>query len=275
MRRLLIENIVGGEVVITGEQHHRVTRVLRLRKGDALRIFDGRGNEYETVIESADRAQATLRVTGAVPPLPEPRIKITLFQSVPRGDAMERVIQKCVEIGLSEIVPVITGRTVARPGEEGAKLARWRTIALHAVEQSGRAWLVPISGPVAFDTVLERIPSFDLTLVPHIGDAGVGTAHTRRNAPESSVIQSAAERSEESRLRLSCPTAIGEVLGAFRKATSVALLIGPEGGFSPEEIDRLAAAGARTVSLGPRVLRSETAGLVAATIALYHFGDVG
>ncbi|UCH35884.1 MAG: 16S rRNA (uracil(1498)-N(3))-methyltransferase, partial [Armatimonadota bacterium] len=237
--------------------------------------FDGRGSECEAAIESADRTQTTLRVTQSVEPVPEPAVKVTLFQSIPRGDAMERVIQKCVEIGVSEIVPVITRRTVARPrGGQGAKLARWRKIALHAVEQSGRARLVPVAGPVAVETVVERVPSFDLALVPHIGDAAVGAAPTRRNATRSTVIQSEAQRSEESRPRFGGSTPLGEVLGACPKAASVAVAIGPEGGFSPEEIERFAAAGARVVSLGPRVLRSETAGLVAATIVLYHFGEM-
>ena len=261
MRRLLVENIPREQVVLSGEQHHRVTRVLRLRQGDALRIFDGRGNEYEATVESADRAQATVRVTRAVPPLPEPRVKITLFQSVPRGDAMERVIQKCVEVGVSQIVPVITGRTVARPSEEGAKLARWRTIALHAVEQSGRAWLVPVADPIDAEAVAARLPSFDLALVPHVSQpAGVCHPEHREESP---FVDSASASSLRS------------MLASHGSVASLAIVIGPEGGFSTEEIDGFVAAGARIVSLGPRVLRSETAGLVAATIVLYHYGEMG
>ncbi|UCH34646.1 MAG: 16S rRNA (uracil(1498)-N(3))-methyltransferase, partial [Armatimonadota bacterium] len=82
MRRLLVENIEGETVILTGEQHHRVTRVLRLGGGDAIRIFDGRGSECEAAIESADRTQTTLRVTQSVEPVPEPAVKVTLFQSI-------------------------------------------------------------------------------------------------------------------------------------------------------------------------------------------------
>jgi 16S rRNA (uracil1498-N3)-methyltransferase len=241
MRRLLVENIAGETVALTGEQHHRAARVLRLGRGDRLRICDGRGSEFEALIESADRTQVMLRIERQVAPLPEPQVKVTLFQSVPRGDAMERVIQKCVEIGVAGIVPLITRRTVARASRQGMKLARWRKIALHAVEQSGRAWLVPVTEPVMADAVIPQLASCDLALVPHHGAA--------------QSVQSA--------------------LGAAARPQSIAIVIGPEGGFSPEEITRFAAAGARIVSLGPRVLRSETAGLVAATIVLCHYGEMG
>jgi len=241
MHRLLVENIAGETVALTGEQHHRATRVLRLGRGDRLRIFDGRGSEYETTIQTADRTQAMLRIERQVGPVPEPQVRVTLLQSVPRGDAMERVIQKCVEIGVAEIVPLITRRTVARASGEGTKLARWRKIALHAVEQSGRAWLVPVAEPVTADLAIPRLASCDLALVPHHG-----AAESLRSA-----------------------------LGAAGRSQSVAIVIGPEGGFSPEEIARFAAARARIVSLGPRVLRSETAGLVAATLVLYHYGEMG
>lgn len=262
-------------MVVTGEQHHRVTRVLRLQPGDALCIFDGRGHEFEAVIESADRGRVTLRVLHAVRPVPEPGVRITLFQSVPRGDAMERVIQKCIEVGVAEIVPLVTRRTVARPraGAEGNKLARWRKIALHAVEQSGRAWLVPVAEPVPAEGIGERLSCFDLALVPHTHQ----TIGPRCDSDDvaADVIPSEAERSQGSRLRLSEPGRLRNVLTAGGAISSAAIVIGPEGGFEPAEIERFSAAGARIVSLGPRVLRSETAGLVAAAIVLYHFGEMG
>ena len=277
IRRLLVESIAGDRVALTGEQHHRVTRVLRLRRNDAIRIFDGRGNEYEAVIESADHAQALLRVERPVQPVPEPQIKITLCQAVPRGDAMERVIQKGVEIGVAEIVPIITRRSVARPRSgDSAKLARWRKIALHAVEQSGRAYLVPVADPVTADALIPRLPSFDLALVPHVagGDS---------SEPFASVILSAAKdldhtvpAQRETDTVPASHTSIRTVLAASAgRPSSVAILIGPEGGFATDEVERFRAAGARTVSLGPRVLRSETAGLVVATIVVYQFGEMG
>jgi len=240
MRRLLIEGITGDAVALTGEQHHRVTRVLRLGRGDKLRITDGRGAEYEAVIEAIDRIQALLRIERRVEPVPEPEVKVTVFQSVPRGDAMERVIQKCVEIGVAEIVPLITRRTVARTRGEGTKLARWRKIALHAVEQSGRAWLVPVAEPVMVEAAIPQLASCDLALAPHYGLA----------------------------------ESLHGVLEARARPQSVAIAIGPEGGFSTEEIEQFIAAGARIISLGPRILRSETAGLVAATIVLHHYGEM-
>jgi len=271
MRRLLVDHIAGETLVLAGEQHHRITRVLRLRSGDALRIFDGRGSEWEAVIESLDRARVTLRLGRPVQPTPEPRIKLVLFQSIPRGDAMERVIQKCVEIGVADIVPVVTRRTVARPraGEQSAKLARWRKIALHAVEQSGRTWLVPIAEPVRVEAVVDGLRSADLALVPHATCCAAGCHAERpprvksRGSEESCSATNRAIQPIRDALSHTCPP------------QSVAIVIGPEGGFSPDEIERFAAARARIVSLGPRVLRSETAGLVAAAIVLYHFGEMG
>jgi 16S rRNA (uracil1498-N3)-methyltransferase len=242
MRRLLVESIEGEALVLHGEQHHRAVRVLRMARGDRLRVFDGRGHEYEAVVEAAGRDQVTLRVERELRPAPEPGVRIVLFQSIPRGDAMERVVQKGVEIGVAEVVPLITRRTVARPARgEGMKLARWRKIALHAVEQSGRAWLVPVGEPMPTERMVERLSSFDLALMPHHGAV----------APLRAALE------------------------ALRKPRSAAVIIGPEGGFAPEEVEHLAAAGARPVSLGQRVLRSETAGLVAAALVLYHFGDMG
>jgi 16S rRNA (uracil1498-N3)-methyltransferase len=277
MRRLLVENIAGERVVLTGERHHRVTRVLRLNRGDAIRVFDGCGSEYEAVVESADRAQTILAIRRPVQPALEPRIKITLLQSVPRGDAMERVIQKCIEIGVTEIVPIITRRSVARPRPgDGAKLARWRKIAVHAVEQSGRAYLVRIADPATADALLPRLPSFDLALVPHI-------AGDDSSEPLAAVILSTARDTDQTMqtqgktgVLPASPAPIRAVLETSAgRPSSLAILIGPEGGFAPEEIERFCTAGARPVSLGPRVLRSETAGLVAATIVLYHFGEIG
>jgi len=267
MRRLLVEGIGDETVVLAGEQHHRAVRVLRLGRGDRLQVFDGRGNEYEAVVESADREHATLSIERRVQPTPEPAIRVSLFQSIPRGDAMERVVQKCVEIGVAKIVPLVTRRTVVRPrrGGEG-KLARWRKIALHAVEQSGRAWLVPVAEPVPPDAIIDRLSSADLALVPHT--TGVchpepfGSAQDKRSEGSCLPSDVAAEP-------------IRSVLDALTRPQSVAVVIGPEGGFSPDEVERFAAAGARPVSLGPRTLRSETAGLVAASIVLYHYGEMG
>ena len=274
MRRLLVDTISGDRVVLTGEQHHRVTRVLRLGRGDIIRIFDGRGSEYEAVIESEDRARTVLAIQRPVQPAPEPEVKITLCQAVPRGDAMERVIQKCVEIGVAEIVPIITRRSVARPRSgDSAKLARWRKIALQAVEQSGRARLVPVADPVTADAVIARLPSFDLALVPHVAGAS-GRPNDTEDVGSAHVIPSVVERSEESRARFGNPVPLRDVLGTYDRPSTVAILIGPEGGFATDEVERFRAAGARTVSLGPRLLRSETAGLVAATIVLYHFGEI-
>jgi 16S rRNA (uracil1498-N3)-methyltransferase len=241
MRRLLVDTIGGEIVVLTGEQHHRATRVLRLGRGDRLHLFDGRGHEYEAVIEATDPQRTTLRLERRVEPVPEPAIRITLFQSIPRGDAMERVIQKSVEIGVAEIVPLITRRTVARPGGESAKLARWRKIALHAVEQSGRTRLVPLGDPVSVDAIIERLASCDLALLPHHG----------------------------------ATVPLRAVLSRVERPHSPSVVVGPEGGFASDEVERLAAAGAHPVSLGPRVLRSETAGLIAAALVLYHFGELG
>ncbi len=242
MRRFLIEAGTPGECVRLPEgeaQHAR--RVLRLKPGDRVQLMDGQGALYEAELtEVGDAVMARLgeKLDGAPPP-----VALTLYQGLPKFDKLEFIAQKAAELGASRLVPVKMARSVVKLTDaEGAKKReRLEKIAREAMKQCGRAGSLEISEPVGFKAALSAFRQQDLMLMPW-------------------------EEARERRLKdehASCPG-----------ARSVGLLIGPEGGIAPEEAALAAEAGARPVTLGPRILRAETAAIAAMAVAMSLWGDL-
>jgi 16S rRNA (uracil1498-N3)-methyltransferase len=213
--------------------------VLRLRAGAEVRVFDGRGAEYEALIEVVARHGVSGRVTGAAVARPESPLRAILAMSPLKGDRMELAVQKATELGVAEIRPVVTFRTdaAARPALKGARQERWEKIASGAAEQCGRA-TVPVVAPT-------------VTLAEFIAD------------PPAGLRLVLLERDEGQ-----------PALASLPRPEAVTVLIGPAGGWEASEIRRLADAGFQPVSLGPRILRAETAAIAALTAAQVLWGDL-
>jgi 16S rRNA (uracil1498-N3)-methyltransferase len=221
--------VVGAELLLTGPPAHHLVRVLRIRPGDAVTVFDGSGSEWRTTVSGIDGRRLVVRIHAEERPERECPVSITLFQGLCRGERMDLVVQKTTELGAARIIAVSCDRSTVKLDEKRAakRLEHWRGVSISASEQSGRVRVPAVSGPIGMDEALADRSDLRLALVP--------TAETRLTAHVAEM-------------------ALPE---------SIALLIGPEGGFSDEELDALGAAGWVAVALGPRILRTETAGIVA------------
>jgi len=240
----------SGIITIEGEDVRHISNVLRAVPGDTLVLSDESGTDYEAVIERVERDKIITRITASRPNYTEPPVEITLFQGLPKADKMETVIQKCVEIGVKRIVPVITARTVVKLAgtkEIASKTARWRRIALEAAKQCDRGIIPKVGEPVGFAAALEMAGDCDLKIIPYEED---------REGSLKELLRQYGGRSEAGQRR-------------------IAILIGPEGGFEPSEVEEAARSGFCPVTLGPRILRTETAGMAVATIVMYEIGDMG
>lgn len=231
MHRFFVDPPSGGVAALSPDEAAHALRVLRLKSGDSCQaIWDGRLFAAEIAAVSPT---VTLRL-GAELPSPEPSVSVTLYQGLPKGDKMEYIVQKCTEAGVCRIVPVLFSRCVAQwDGKDtGKKLPRWQRIAAEAAKQAGRAVVPEVLPPVTPAQLTRRLQDEALALVPWEEQAGNGAA------------------------------------AQWRGQKRVAVVIGPEGGIAPAEIALLQEAGAVPVTLGPRIFRTETAGL-AAIISLF------
>ena len=219
------------EIVITGADVNHIRNVLRMRTGEEVLIADGRGAEYRCKLtdlsENEVRAQILWKLDGNA----ELASAVTLFQGLPKSDKMDLIVQKCVELGVDRIVPVSTKRAVVKldAKKEETRLKRWNTISESAAKQSGRGVIPEVSGVMSFGKALEEAKKLDVLLIPY--ERAEHMAETRR------------------------------VMGEIRPGQSVGVFIGPEGGFEESEVEEAVAAGARAITLGRRILRTETAGL--------------
>lgn len=230
----------GARVSLPEHTAHHAREVLRLRAGAAVRVFDGAGHEWDAVLDEVSRRAVSARLLHAVSPRPESPLRLLLALAALKGDRMELALQKATELGVAEIWPVVTFRTdaAARPALQGTRSERWERVAAGAAEQCGRA-VVPRLAPTAtLQGLLER--PFDGRRVVLLETPG----------------------------HPALPTLAAD------RGGSLLLLIGPAGGFEPTEADALRAAGFLSASLGPRVLRAETAALAAVAIAQAMWGDL-
>ena len=231
------EQIREDIVIITGSDVNHIRNVLRMKPGEQVRISDNCGGDYLCEIQEITAEQVALHIleTCANTELP---VKVTLYQGLPKSDKMELIIQKAVELGVSEIVPVSMKNCVVKLDEKKAKSkqSRWQSIAESAAKQSKRSVIPTVGAVMTFAQAVEQAKNMDVRLVPYEQERGM--AYTR------------------------------ESLGSIKKGDEVAIFIGPEGGFAPSEIE-LVRDDMKLISLGNRILRTETAGL--ATLAMLIF----
>ena len=230
--------------VSLGEEiSHQLSRVLRLKPGDEIELLDNSGTAWRVRLVEVGARQCLAERLRCYQPETESQIPLILYQGLPSGRKLDLVLQKSTELGATRIVPLLASRSVQgeRPEAGGARLKRWRRIVQEAAEQSRRARLPEVSDIVSLDRAIQDIDTGDLCLVGAVEESAVG-------------IRSALE---------------GHPLPA-----SVRLFVGPEGGFDEDELALLRSAGAISVSLGPRILRTETAGLVMLAVVGYALGEM-
>jgi len=233
-----------GQVTLRGGLAHQLWKVLRLKSGDEITLLDNSGLEYRVRLEKLEKDQTEGSIVGELPGH-EPTARIALYQALLKGERFEFVLQKGTEIGVSDFIPLQCERCVAgQPGE--AKLERWQRIVREAAEQCGRARLPKLSSPLPLEEACQNASG--RRLLAWEGEGGRGL------------------RDYLKELRSN---------GRLEENKEFSLFIGPEGGFSQREVQVAEDYGVMSVSLGQRILRAETAGLVAAAIILYELGELG
>ena len=241
------EAFTGERAVVTDRPAvHHLRNVLRLRPGDTVVLLDNAGWEHETVLQEVTPTRFTGQVRQRQLCAHEPRTKITLYQSVLKGERFEWTLQKATEIGVSAFVPVLSDRCVVQNATQLSphKLERWARVIQAAAEQSRRGRMPPLLPTTLLATACEQVHrAGTLALIPW----------EEGGRP---LRQALAEADRD------------------RRPFNVALFVGPEGGFAPAEVELARGYGLLPVSLGPRILRAETAGLVAAAVVLYQYGDM-
>lgn len=230
MQKLFVENINDEKIILDGESARHIAKSLRMRVGDVICVTDGGGDDYGCQIEEITKDEVVLKVCYKQACESEPSCKVTIYQGVPKSSKMEDIIQKCVELGVCEIVPTLTKRCVSRPDDKaaGKKNQRYQKIALEAAQQSGRG------------------------IVPKIENM-------------KTLRQAIAE--DESDVKIVFYEGGGEKLADIVKpdTESVSVFIGPEGGFEQEEVEQIEASGGVRATLGKRILRTQTAPVAALT----------
>ncbi len=232
--------IENGSFIIEGTDANHIASVLRSKIGEEIVICDGEGTDYYCTLSEVDKKRVVAKIDSQSAVSSEPKVEITLYQGLPKSDKMELIIQKCVEIGLVRIVPVKTEFAVAKlDGKEDKKRERWQKIAESAAKQCGRGKIPLVDSAMTFAQAVEDSRSMDGRIIPY------------ENETEFGIKQFAKDFNGK----------------------SIAVFIGPEGGFSPKEIELAKKDGITSVTLGKRILRTETAGLVTGAILLYELED--
>ena len=237
------ENIKRNQAVITGPDVKHIQKVLRLGEGDSVTLLDGLGNQYQANITSYKRDAVFCTIVSKDAALGEPPVRVTLVQCLPKGDKMELVIQKGTELGVTRFIPLKCSRSVVKLDEKKAveRQKRWQRVALEAAKQCRRPLVPEVNVPLEWQEVISEIPQDALLIIPWEGETAVS---------------------------------VKDVL-ANREYNDIYIVVGPEGGFEPFEVEAARMRGAKTVSLGPRILRTETAGLALTSIVMYLYGDIG
>ncbi|GAA0698474.1 16S rRNA (uracil(1498)-N(3))-methyltransferase [Paraclostridium ghonii] len=236
-------NLENNKCIIEGEDVKHISKVLRCRIGEELEICDNDNNEYICEITNIDKSQVELNILEIVDVKRESDLKIKVYQGLPKGPKMEMILQKLTEVGVDEIILVQTKRTVVKVDDkkEDKKIERWERIIYEAAKQSKRGKIPRLRGVLSFKEALDDMKTNNLNIAPY------------ENERTKSIKQS--------------------IKGVDIK--NIGIFVGPEGGFEDVEIKAIEEIGGQSVSLGPRILRTETASLVASSIVLYELSDLG
>lgn len=247
MRRFFTEpkNISGNTAHILEDAAH-ITRVLRMKLGDEILLFDGTGFEYTAVLTVLDSHECRAEIRERCFSRQEPSVQVTIFQGIPKSGKMESIIQKSVELGAVSIVPTATERCVAKLEQgkkETEKIKRWNKISLEAAKQCGRGRVPVVEHPISFSEAITRLKGLELALMPYevLGHKG---DHSLKK-----ILQSNAD-------------------------TKIGILIGPEGGFSDQEAQNAENAGIHLIGLGKRILRTETVASTMLSMIMYERNEL-
>lgn len=242
MHRFFVEQgqISDTSICITGQDAHHIKNVLRMRAGEEILISDGAKMEYNCTIADFGEEEVIVNIVSSQESGIELPSKIYLFQCLPKSDKMELIIQKAVELGVYEIIPVASSRCVVKldAKKEAGKIKRWQGIAESAAKQSKRMLIPEIHPVMKYTDALKYAQELDIKLIPY--ELATGMAGTR------------------------------ELIESIRPGQSIAVFIGPEGGFDESEVLAAKDAGVLPVTLGKRILRTETAGFTVLSILMYH-----
>lgn len=230
-------------VVITGEDVNHVKNVLRLKENDELIVSDGRGRDYHCRISGITNEEVVADICDICDNFSELSTEITLFQGFPKGDKMELIIQKTVELGVTRIVPVMTKRTVVKLDDKKAKkkTERYNMIAESAAKQSGRGMIPEVTMPVSFAEAVSMAEKLDMNIIPY--EEAEGVEYSRN------------------------------IIKSIKGKKNLGIFIGPEGGFAREEVEKALDAGASAITLGHRILRTETAGMAVISIIMFELEE--
>jgi len=233
--------IRDGVAQVRGTEFRHLQRVLRLREGDHVTLFDDTGTEHSGIVMSFSPRVAAVRVTASHVPQRESPLALTLYQGVPKGRKMDLVVEKATELGVRAIAPFTSAFSLGAGATAAGKRERWQRIAVSAAKQCGRVDVPSVAEPAPFATALETARGAGVRLLLF---EGAGTVSLDTVAPAAEPIATAS------------------------------VMVGPEGGFSRDEVDAARAAGFAVVALGPRNLRTETAALVAVALVQARWGDL-
>lgn len=238
------DSILEDNIIIEGRDVNHIRNVLRMKQGDRVIANDCEGTDYYCVIDEVCQDEVKLKIESSKKSLAELRTKLYLFQALPKQDKMELIIQKAVELGAHEIIPVVTKRCVVKLDDlkkQEKKTARWNAIAEAAAKQSARGIIPEVKKPMKLSEALEYASELEYNIFPF--EHAEGMEHSRK------------------------------VMDEAANAGSVGIFIGPEGGFEEEEVEMAKEAGLTVVSLGNRILRTETAGMTVLSILMFKISD--
>lgn len=256
MDRFFVEpehlNLDDKTLYIDGGDVKHISKVLRYGQGDEIEVCDSNGHEYICRIESIDKTRIDLSIVDEVDINRESRIRVSLYQGVPKSTKMDIILQKLTEAGVDEIVLVNTKRSVVNIKGDKAdkKFDRWERIIYEAAKQCKRGLIPKLRGILSFKEALEDMGKNDINICPYEVEKSLGI----KEALQTGQVKKILENKDEVR---------------------VGIFIGPEGGFAEEENEMVKAAGIASVTMGPRIFRTETASIVATAITLYELGDIG
>lgn len=245
MSRYFVNNtqIVENYIKIIGEDYQHLKKVLRAVNGDIITVCCD-GFDYTAEIHEINSGYITSKIIDKKANVTESDLKVTLYQGLPKADKMELIVQKCIELGVNEIVPVITERCISKINtntDAQNKVARWQKISQEAAKQCNRGIIPKIGMPIKFSEAIKLASNMDLSIIPY---------------EKESV------------------TSFKKVVAECSTIMTASIFIGPEGGFAEQEIQLADSQGIKKITLGPRILRTETAGMVALSLMMYELGDV-